>query len=753
MLRPEGRVALIPIRIGSELPEVGNKALNTQLMMGYGLRVPKSWAIPYWLGDLYFKDREKALDVLEKGLEPLRASRGTYAVRSSAEGEDEAKSSFAGQFLSVMNVSEKDLPQAVERVWLSLKDPVLEGYSPAPLRMGVLVQDMVRPELSGVSFSCDPLSGRKVAVVEAVKGEGSKLVQDGLTPWRYEVSTKLVKISGGDEVDRRILNQVVQTTFRLRRRMGKDLDLEWVYDGKRLHWVQMRSLTGLPSPDRYTNSFSREFLPGMIKPLVWSVNVPINSLAWVRLLSELTGRKDLSAERLAKSFYYRAYFNMGEFAKVWEGMGLPDDLLEKMVLTRDGGMKMRPTPELMIATWRFVPFLWSKRRWFQEVDSVIERLRNDLRSRSLENLEQLSDHELMERAEGLLKTAQESAYYTVLCIMSSSMATRIWQKYLARKGLDLQELSLCTEGEGGFPESRLLQLRRLMEEAEVEGIMTSETGPAKKFQRAFGEFMEEYGHYSESGNDFSVAPWKEHPDLVLDIIRKMGGKERREAKKVGGVIIGGLQRWEARFRSYRERMGSTYTRNYGMLRSYFLEAGDRLRARGVLENREDVFMLELHELRSALLGADEDWGGLAEQRAKEMAELADIALPPVIYGEMTPPVHQEPLKVLEGTPSSGGYYKGKARVVRRLGDMRRLERGEVLVIPYSDVGWTPFFHLAGAVVSESGGMLSHSSIIAREYGIPAVVSVPGAMRLKDGMMLEIDGYRGKVMVLDGSISP
>lgn len=73
-----------------------------------------------------------------------------------------------------------------------------------------------------------------------------------------------------------------------------------------------------------------------------------------------------------------------------------------------------------------------------------------------------------------------------------------------------------------------------------------------------------------------------------------------------------------------------------------------------------------------------------------------------------------------------------------------------MVIPYSDVGWTPFFHLAGAVVSESGGMLSHSSIIAREYGIPAVVSVAGAMRLRDGVLLDVDGFMGKVSVVEGS---
>jgi len=78
--------------------------------------------------------------------------------------------------------------------------------------------------------------------------------------------------------------------------------------------------------------------------------------------------------------------------------------------------------------------------------------------------------------------------------------------------------------------------------------------------------------------------------------------------------------------------------------------------------------------------------------------------------------------------------------------LKVLEQGDVLVIPYSDVGWTPLFTRAGAVVAESGGLLSHSSIVAREYGIPAVVSVQGACQLKDGTLVTVDGYRGEITV-------
>jgi phosphoenolpyruvate synthase/pyruvate phosphate dikinase len=87
------------------------------------------------------------------------------------------------------------------------------------------------------------------------------------------------------------------------------------------------------------------------------------------------------------------------------------------------------------------------------------------------------------------------------------------------------------------------------------------------------------------------------------------------------------------------------------------------------------------------------------------------------------------------------------KVIRSLDESDRLQPSDVLVIPYSDVAWTPLFARAGAVVAEAGGMLSHSSIVAREYGIPCVVSVPRACTLPDGEEVIVDGYLGTIMLV------
>jgi phosphoenolpyruvate synthase/pyruvate phosphate dikinase len=128
-----------------------------------------------------------------------------------------------------------------------------------------------------------------------------------------------------------------------------------------------------------------------------------------------------------------------------------------------------------------------------------------------------------------------------------------------------------------------------------------------------------------------------------------------------------------------------------------------------------------------------------------MERLADVEMPEIIYGdEFEPLPPTDPGHRLKGTPTSRGVARATARIVSGIEEAERVVPGDILVIPYSDIGWTPMLAKAGGIVAESGGLLSHSSIVAREFGIPCVVSVPGAMRLPDGATVHVDGYTGEV---------
>jgi pyruvate,water dikinase len=181
-----------------------------------------------------------------------------------------------------------------------------------------------------------------------------------------------------------------------------------------------------------------------------------------------------------------------------------------------------------------------------------------------------------------------------------------------------------------------------------------------------------------------------------------------------------------------------------------LELGERLARRGMLAEREDIFFLYLEEIQSAMRGqAQFDVRSTVAARRAEYAHNLTLAPPSVVVGRsFAPEAIDDKAEVLHGLAVSPGVATGPARVILRSDSAERVLPGEILVAPFTDPGWTPYFLTAAGIVVDMGGLLSHGSIIAREYGIPAVVNVgPATKFLRTGQMLRVDAYRGTVQAL------
>jgi pyruvate,water dikinase len=220
----------------------------------------------------------------------------------------------------------------------------------------------------------------------------------------------------------------------------------------------------------------------------------------------------------------------------------------------------------------------------------------------------------------------------------------------------------------------------------------------------------------------------------------------RVKRKTGGAYFRA-----GKYRLYREMISSEYTRGYGLFRDLFLKTGEYLADSGRIPKTEDVFLLTLDEHDRLLQPGDDSmiksvWNEI-DRRRQEMADFESIFLPSIIYGEEPPPLARPDEKTMQGIPVSPGIFEGNIVVVRGYKDFEKKVEGAILVIPFSDVGWTPVLTRAGAIVSESGGMLSHASIIARELSIPAIASVDHACRIEDGRRARLDGYNG-LLILD-----
>lgn len=705
----------------------------------------------------------------------LLSDQRAYAVRSSANVEDGGSTSYAGQFASFLDVRGLHaVADAVAAVVASADAAGIAAYrehqgDDRPIEMAVIIQDMVHPATSGVAFSKNPITGLTEIVVEAVQGSGEHLVADGATPdrWVHRWGDFIEQPEHG-VLEQATVRSIISAVTEIADRFGGPVDLEWVHDGARLWWVQVRPITGLEDVTIYSRRIAKEVMPGIIKPLVWSVNVPMVNEAWIELFREALGDVDLQPDDLARSFAYRSYFNMTAIGKIFEVLGMPRESLELLLGLPAGSEQPTFTPSA--ATMKVLPRMLAmairKARYGGEIRRELPALQSEYAEYGTADVTERSDDELMADIEDLRRIGVRSAGINVVTPLLANAYGALLRTRLKPYGLTLSDVDLLTEGMDDGQNldpnphlDRLAERIAALDDAERDAIEREGYGAVPIDVRVeIDEFLARFGHFSDSGNDFSVAPWREMPDTVVRMIASRGAAIRaadRVQWRTAELVIPAWRRPLTRviharatsFMRYRDEVSSLYTYGYGQFRRYFLEVGRRLTERGALAQPDDVMYLTIAELRSVFLdGGDGTVSDLVEARRREIEDVADLHMPDIIFGDDFVPggAADGDTTTWSGTPTSRGTHRGIIRVVRGIADFDRVTDGDILVIPFSDVGWTPLFGKAGAVVAESGGMLSHSSIVAREYGIPCVVSVGGAMAIPDGVPAVVDGYRGIV---------
>jgi phosphohistidine swiveling domain-containing protein len=751
-------------------PGSGRKAEHLGWLARHGFTVPPGWVFPSGADG----------SVLRRELGRLLDPDAAYAVRSSSDVEDGSVRTFAGQFRSFLDVcGVEPVAQAVEAVRDSVHDAALRTYAdlagvdPSAIRMGVIVQRMVRPATSGVAFSKNPLTGLDEVVIEAIQGRGDALVQDGVTPDRWiHRWGDLTERPAAPRTDPALIEEVARQTRRIAAAFGRPADLEWVHDGTSIHWVQVRPIVGIEDVGIYSNRIAREVLPGIIKPLVWSVNVPVVNRAWVDLFTEAIGPNDIDPDRLARAFGYRAYFDMGAIGDIFVALGMPRESLELLLGLPAGSERprFRPTRATMRHTPRMLRLAWRLDRYDRRLARQLPRL--EARNRELGAIDPatLDDEALLRRVDELMALTRRMAYANIVAPLLMNAYGSLVRRRSDRLGVDGARVDPAR----GLPGIDDYDPRHAIASLSIQAADLSPDRRAALKAGGYGAvvadpdlvtlragvdaFLARFGHLSDSGNDFSMPRWREQPDLVVGMVldthpeptsASLGWEDvGPRAGRLGRPILHRLFRRAATFRQLREVVSFQYTFGYELFRTTFLALGDRLVERGGLASRDDVFLLTLDELRSVVRTGQPVPAPIVQVRRAEMEAAVDLDLPDVIVGDDYVPRVRTATRaaVLRGVPSSRGTYRGTVRIIRSSEEFGRLSRGDVLVVPHSDVAWTPLFARAGAVIAESGGMLSHSSIVAREYGIPCVVSVSGCLGLADGATVHVDGYDGVVTV-------
>jgi pyruvate,water dikinase len=784
--------ALVSLSDARDASRYGGKASALARSLAAGHRVPEGLVLDVDLTQGPIEDGDRWLR------EALDRLGGSVAVRSSAVDEDGDTASFAGQYMSVLRITDEDgLRRAISQV-------VASASSSAALRyrtqraiehdgMAVLVQRMIEPAASGVAFSVDPVSGEDHVVIEATTGSGEQLL-DGAAPGERWVARPegFDAPTGATALEREGASEVAKLVRVLAAEAGCPVDVEWAFDDDGLWLLQVRPITVVPRrpavrvPDRQT--FIRE--PRFDRPLY-----PLSSSTWLPRHAQAVG-------------------------SVMRRLGLPvDGLDERVVLGRvygrmvpmmDRGSDGPPPPAwLMKLLLRALPAM--RRRLSNAVaydgDAGVEavldrwdrggRAAADARTKALRaiKLPSLSEAELADHLDEVLIHVEAVAdAHFELAMVGSWMAT-------GRLGLLVDELLGWSAYDvvtlvQGYGESNTKHGRAV-------GALACALGPARVEAAvsdpsvliddpAVEAYLERHGHRVNA----ELASLTEAEDLrlVVDHLRRLAEREDHaadpraaagelEARAIEQLRPGDRARFQAalalarRGRPYGDETEATTLDALTLVRPIALEAARRFVGSGRVRQPEDVWFLTQPELSRALREPRWPLPDLAVRRAERAWALANPApgflgpepVPPppaeviparyrqtvgaVLWSaaleDEQPPRHDaDPDDVLRGVPGSPGHIVGTVRIIRDMGEFARIEPGDVVVCPTTVAAWSPIFTVIGGLVTEHGGLLSHPATLAREYGRPAVLCLPEATtRLADGQRVELDGGAGTVTLV------
>jgi len=434
-------------------------------------------------------------------------------------------------------------------------------------------------------------------------------------------------------------------------------------------------------------------------------------------------------------------------------------------------------------------------RWYTEYEPEV-RVIND--KTFTEDYKALSDRDLGSHLEGLCALREREGDLHFLAVFPAGGAVQFYEQTYAelfgepRAGEHLQLLQ-------GFPNKSTetaVRLSHLAREANAlpQVLSVLQSAPAadvhaalekaeggSAFRGAVQEFLDAYG-WRAAELDIAEPTWAEQPAPVYNLIKEYAARKdfdpeedqrslvaaRRAREKLLEDKLSGEQlgRFKMALLGAQQYLPIQEDHNFwidqvgqSVQRLPALEAGRRLVSQGRLAKASDVFLLEYPELQDALRGGNGDLRELVERRRRSRIE--DRALtPPEAIGTPLENAEEDPMaakffgaapeqhpdpRVINGNAASAGATTGTARVILSLDDAERLNRGEILVCPATMPPWTPLFAVASGVVTDHGGILSHTAIVAREYRIPCVVGTKvGTALIQDGSTITVDGTAGTV---------
>lgn len=729
-----------------------------------------------------------------------------YAVRSSATAEDLPYASFAGQQDSYLNIAGVDsILQHIRQCWASLFTDravayrMQHGFDQRKVHISVIVQRMVFPHASGIMFTADPLTcNRNVLTIEAGFGLGEALVSG----W---VAADGCKVRDGEIIERRAegrsptlsdaqILQLAQIGKRIESHFGQPQDIEWCLAEETFQIVQSRPITTLyPIPETdepgnrvYVSVGHQQMMTDPMKPLglsfyLLTTPAPMRT-AGGRLFVDVTSQL---ASPVRRGMLLDSFGKSDPLIK-----DALKTIIERGFVTPAAERTDAPPPAVSRPPQQPVDLDPSVvEEFMKQTQASIEAVRHTIRSKTgsvlfefiLEDIQRLRMSLFDPRSLGVIMAAMNASAWINEKMhewlgeknAADTLSQSVPHNITSQMGLALLDVADAIRP---FPEV-ISYLEQEQDEDVLDGLMSVEGG--QEARDAILAFLDAYGMRCSGEIDIARPRWSEKPTLLIPVIlgnvrnfephagmrkfeqgRLEAAKKEQELLERLRQLPDGEQKAAETKRKIdfvRSCMGYREYPKYAMVQRYFiykqalLREADNLIQAGIIREKEDMFYLTFEELRDAVRTRELDNSTISARKA-EYEWFEKLTPPRVITsdGEMIAGAYEAggiPDGALVGLPVSSGVIEGRARVVFRM-EEASLDAGDILVTRFTDPSWTPLFVSVAGLVTEVGGLMTHGAVIAREYGLPAVVGVQHATStIKDGQRIRVHGTEGYIELL------
>jgi len=712
------------------------------------------------------------------------------------------------------------------------------------VHMSVVVQEMVLPEISGIMFTADPVSGhRGIISIDASFGLGEALVSGIVSPDIYKISkvslkisnriignkkvaifpvegggTKKVKLTGEKSISQVMnasqITRIAQLGMKIEKHYGCPQDIEWCIDKDKLYIVQSRAITSLfplptplPKDDALHAYISFNHFQVMTDPIS-----PLGIDMLRIILPFDKGARSQSDYKFLTSAAGRIYIDLSEllqFKKLRKVLpaflknvdALLSEALIELINRPDFEARIKRnkhTGNVLLKFMSPIVFNAVRRLTYKNPEGSIEFMNCYIENRVKNAADRIyKAKQGIDKLEAIYEVANFEKDMQVLIsrmapgIISFKALESLEQKLLGTskyvndivKGLEgniTTEMGLLV-GDLADMIRKSTDLLREFEDEEYSTLVyrINKLKGNEEFKSMFNFFMDKYDMRAAGEIDMAKQRWIENPQplvkSILAIIKTSEeGAHRKEYKKtiqtakkaaeefvkavelkhgkVKGKIVKRLVRVLRNVLPVREHPKYLIMKLIFIFKKALLEEAKILVDKGQLTQEKDIFYVGFWELYKAL----QTGGSLIEvaaQRKEEYNHFRKLSTPRVLTSEgeeIKAEYKREDLPegALPGMAVSSGVVEGIARVITDPSNAS-LNKGEILVAPFTDPGWTPLFINAAGLVMEIGGLLTHGTVVAREYGMPAVVGISDATKkIRSGQRIRVDGNAGFVIILE-----